>query len=79
MPDFLFGLLWRCFQTNTDVVIDGQDSAAETMETVVVDTTQNPLTVPFSEYSVTDSLLLLILIFLFLSALWHLVKGVLPW
>lgn len=36
----------------------------------------NFLEVPFSEYSVTDGLLLLLLLFAFLAALWHFIKGV---
>lgn len=36
----------------------------------------NFMETPFTEYGVTDGLLLLLLLFSFLSALWNLVKGV---
>lgn len=36
----------------------------------------NFLKVPFTEYSVTDGLLLFLLLSAFLAALWHFIKGV---
>ena len=38
--------------------------------------TPNFMETPFTEYSTTDGLLLLLLVFAFLGALWNIVKGV---
>lgn len=59
-------------------MIDDVFLPVETSEVVYtsIESSRPFLTTPFDDYTVSEGLLLLILIFAFLCVLWHFVKGI---
>lgn len=60
------------------VIVQGMEDAAASLESLQ-DTIHPALTTPFSEYTVTEALLLLLLLAAFLSACFKLLRGAFSW
>ena len=60
------------------VIVRGMEGAAESLE-ALQDTIHPALTTPFSEYTVTEALLLLLFLAVFLSACYKLLRGAFVW
>lgn len=65
-------------EQDAPLVVEGMEGAAESLE-ALQDTIHPALTTPFSNYTVTEALLLLLLLFAFLSACFKLLRGAFVW
>lgn len=65
-------------EQDAPLVVEGMEGAAESLE-ALQDTIHPAFTTPFSDYTVTEALLLLLLLFAFLSACFKLLRGAFVW